>query len=73
MMEWLVYEGKAALVLAAIWLCWRLLLQRDTILNQLKSDGYPTYFVMGRDGMNGSVLVGFNEEKLKNLIDKVLK
>lgn len=30
-MEWLVYEGKAALVLAAIWLCWRLLLQRDTI------------------------------------------
>ena len=30
MMEWLVYEGKAALCLAAFWLCWRLLLQRDT-------------------------------------------
>ena len=29
-MELLVYEGKAALVLAAFWLCWRLLLQRDT-------------------------------------------
>ena len=29
-MEWLVYEGKAALALAAFWLCWRLLLQRDT-------------------------------------------
>ena len=29
-MELLVYEGKAALVLAAFWLCWRLLLQKDT-------------------------------------------
>ena len=29
-MELLVYEGKAALVLAGFWLCWRLLLQKDT-------------------------------------------
>ncbi len=44
--------------------------QLKVILNQLKSEGYPTYFVVGRNGMNGSVLVGFNEDKLKNLIDK---
>lgn len=47
--------------------------QLKAILNQLGSDGYPTYFVVNRGGMNGSILVGFNEEKLKNLIDKVLK
>ena len=46
--------------------------QLKAVLDQLDSNGYPTYFVVGRGGMNGSVLVGFNEEKLKNLIDKAL-
>ncbi len=30
MNAFLLYEGKAALLLAAFWLCWRLLLQRET-------------------------------------------
>ena len=47
--------------------------QLKAVLDQLGSNGYPTYFVVSRGGMNGSVLVGFNEEKLKNLIDKTLK
>ena len=47
--------------------------QLKVILDQLGSDGYPTYFVVHPDGRNGSVLVGHNEEKLKNLIDKTLK
>lgn len=47
--------------------------QLKSILDRLGSDGYPTYFVVRRNGMNGSVLVGYNEEKLKNLIDKALR
>ena len=47
--------------------------QLKAVLDQLDSNGYPTYFVVGRGGMNGSVLVGFNEEKLKNLIERALK
>lgn len=47
--------------------------QLKSILDRLGSNGYPTYFVVRRNGMNGSVLVGYNEEKLKNLIDKALK
>ena len=47
--------------------------QLKAVLDQLGSNGYPTYFVVHPDGRNGSVLVGFNEEKLKNLIDKTLK
>ena len=47
--------------------------QLKAVLDQLGSDGYPTYFVVHPDGRNGSVLVGFNEEKLKNLNDKTLK
>jgi len=42
-------------------------------LDRLGSDGYPTYFVVRRNDMNGSVLVGYNEEKLKNLLNKALK
>ena len=47
--------------------------QLKSILERLGSNGYPTYFVVRRNGMNGSVLVGYNEEKLKNLIDKALR
>lgn len=47
--------------------------QLKALLSQLGSEGYPTYFVVDRNGMNGSVLVGFNEDKLKHLIDKALK
>ena len=47
--------------------------QLKSLLDRLGSNGYPTYFVVRRNGMNGSVLVGYNEEKLKNLIDKALK
>lgn len=47
--------------------------QLKAVLDQLDSNGYPTYFVVGRGGMNGSVLVGYNEEKLKNLIERALK
>ena len=47
--------------------------QLKSILDRLGSDGYPTYFVVRRNGMNGSVLVGYNEDKLKNLLNKALK
>jgi thiol-disulfide isomerase/thioredoxin len=47
--------------------------QLKFILDRLGSDGYPTYFVVRRNGMNGSVLVGYNEDKLKNLLNKALK
>ena len=72
-MEWLVYEGKAALVLDAIlaehagrpvvvdiWATWCTpCLAGIKALEPLKTTDYAD--------------VGFNEEKLKNLIDKVLK
>lgn len=47
--------------------------QLKSILERLGSNGYPTYFVVRRNDMNGSVLVGYNEEKLKNLLNKALK
>ena len=47
--------------------------QLKFILDRLGSNGYPTYFVVRRNGMNGSVLVGYNEDKLKNLLNKALK
>ena len=47
--------------------------QLKSILERLGSNGYPTYFVVRRNGMNGSVLVGYNEDKLKNLLNKALK
>ena len=47
--------------------------QLKSILGRLGSNGYPTYFVVRRNGMNGSVLVGYNEDKLKNLLNKALK
>jgi thiol-disulfide isomerase/thioredoxin len=35
--------------------------------------GYPTFFIVGRDGVVKEVMVGFNEKRMRELVTELLK
>jgi thiol-disulfide isomerase/thioredoxin len=45
----------------------------DAIGKEWKVPGYPTFFIVGRDGIVKEVMVGFNEKRMRELVAELTK
>ncbi len=45
----------------------------DQIGKDWKVPGYPTFFIVGRDGLVKEVMVGFNEKRMRELVAELVK
>ncbi len=45
----------------------------DQIGKDWKVPGYPTFFIVGRDGIVKEVMVGFNEKRMRELVAELVK
>lgn len=44
----------------------------DKLGKEWKVPGYPTFFIIGRDGVVKEVMVGFNEKRMKELVSELV-